>query len=201
MLSLFVSAYAVYQAHEANSPRVVISPLAEHSLAVCNTSIGLWQTMSVVRFSVSNVGGRTATLEHLLPMSEMPAVLVRTDHQVRPPTRFTLVQLLRPADLASGLPPPIWDLAPLFDAAAPVLTDGDARRDRIASPPLNVLIEAGKAVTLDLGLTTPYYDESDRRVTSATVLLRATFAHGESSVLRTTVAMPSPMFSGTRCDR
>ena len=67
--------------------------------------------------------------------------------------------------------------------------------------PLNVLIEAGKAVTLDLGLTTPYYDESDRRVTSATVLLRATFAHGESSVLRTTVAMPSPMFSGTRCDR
>lgn len=197
IVALAASGVALYQSKEANSPRMVVTLTAERSYVTCNKSLGEWQTKSILRFNLTNVGGRGTTLERVAASSSGSPIELRTENAVRPGNPQSLVRLDKLMTLPDGSAAPTRDLNAMFDQAKPLLIEGDSQ-DRKGQPLLNIAVEPGKAVTLDIGLTTPYSDERGR-VESATVTLQATFAHGNAISLREIVTMARPVIRGGRC--
>ncbi len=199
VIALVTSLFALYQTREANSPRMVVTPVAERSYLTCNTVLGRRESRSVIRFNISNVGGRTATLERIVATPSSEPVVVSTSEGTKPPTEFTLGRIDNLGQLPEGAASPSWDLAPVFVAAKPVLlANSGTRGEKLAPPLLNIPIEAGKAVTLDFALAVPDY-EGLERVESVSLALLARFGHGEELLLRSTAETARVVWRGGYC--
>lgn len=65
-VALLVSLVALWQTRDANSPSVSVTAVAERSYTICDRTSGDWILRGILRFNVSNTGGRTTTLERIV---------------------------------------------------------------------------------------------------------------------------------------
>ena len=200
VVALLASGFALYQTREANSPRIVVTPVAERSFVACNSTKGRFESRSIIRFNVSNVGGRTATLERLEATRDIEPVSIKLSETQKPATDFLLGRIENLGQLPAGAASSKDELNPILASAKPVLVERDSysKNDRGVPALLNIPIEAGKAVTLDFAVLVPTYEGSER-VEGITLALLASFNHGESVVLRSSTETARIVARGGQC--
>src|SRR5438128_9145628 len=107
--ALVLSGVALYETHEANSPKIVVTPVAERSYSTCNKTVGEWQTKTIMRFNISNIGGRATTLQRLMQGADAPPVLVHTADGQKTAASYGVTRLERLTELPDGSAAASWE--------------------------------------------------------------------------------------------
>ncbi len=186
--ALLVSLFVLYQTREANSPRIAVTPVVVPPYPVCSRRHEGFQIRSILRFNIANLGGRATSLERIVATESTPPVVVAIGDGQKFDPWYSLSKIEDPSDLLiqSNVYP--WQAEPLI-AKGTDLRLSENKFFNESPALLNLPIEPGKSITLNLSLTTLSW-EPEGQVRQVTVALLAKFSHGETAILRATYQPP-----------
>jgi hypothetical protein len=195
LVSIPISFLALIQSNSASKPHVLVTAVEARSHVACNYFTSEFNTVAVVPFRLSNVGGRAVTLVGLSASSSIPPVVARSDSVENDRIWNVLTLLDTLGRVPRGIDAPQWIIDSLIQRGEPLaLEDGGLLGQH--PPALNLPIQPGESQLVSIGLTSLHSD-STKRITEFLVTLEANFNDGEKAQLRSTVAPPSVGRGGT----